>query len=134
MSGGLHYTFDCPDCAAPIAIPLEMLSQAFRDLIQPSEDVEPIVFVCAHCKHVQNRNLTRKSQNPPLGPMVLLSRDSGWTCVGWLKCEGATCKFLFPLFAKWNPGLSEVEQLAAQKEWKWDGLTCPDGHPIPKPA
>jgi hypothetical protein len=133
MLKGAHYNLTCPDCGKPILIPLEMLSQAFQDLIRPSKDIEPIVAVCAHCKRVRNYDLARKSQSSPWGPMVYVP-DSGWASFGWLKCEGETCEFRITLFAKWNPKLSPAEQEEEQEKWDWKGLKCPAGHTIPKPA
>ena len=96
-------------------------------------EIEPQFVACEGCKHVyQTENL--KSMSLPEGlspynpdaPMHLFRMN--------VRCGVAGCNT--PLSAivvrPWNTKREVL--LAEAAQWTWEGLKCPTGHDIPRPA
>jgi hypothetical protein len=129
----LHYALRC-ECAADILLPLEAVGQWFASQQGKSKDIEPIVVVCDRCKRVRNYDLTRKSPNPPFGPLVSVPVVSEWAYLGWVECEDKSCKIHLPIFARLNQAISPEQRERESLDWIWDGVRCLAGHTIPKPV
>ena len=129
----LHYVLECSECGNTIPLPYDVLTQAFAYPEMRAGDKEPVAAVCDRCRKVGNYDLAKKNPKPASNPVVMLADNSDWTYLGWLQCEEGACNARLPLLAKWNPIIAPEEREAYADTWIWDGLTCQNGHPIPKP-
>jgi hypothetical protein len=94
---------------------------------------EIVVLVCDSCKRVQTHDFVKKNPSKPLGPLENGYGFEAWVYQRPLPCEEKTCKFRLPLFSKESSTMSSAEYAEYADSWNWNGLTCPDGHPVPKP-
>jgi len=123
----------CSECGKPIPLLLEKIALAFQTLDIHNKEREFVAAVCDHCRRIEIYDLEKTKPNPPVGQVASLPETSEWVYLGSLECEDNTCKPRPPLFAKRNPATSPVEWKAYVDTWKWDGLVCPNRHPIPMP-
>jgi hypothetical protein len=94
-----------------------------------------VIVGCPDCKRVDKYTLRQTSPdyNPAdsvVGaPLHVLTTDF----LAVLECEAGNCEFQSPVVALWNSSMTAEERQADLATWKWEGLTCSSGHPIPKP-
>ena len=126
----LQYPLPCVKCSTRILLPNRILLHILGDLEGRTTPAPAVAFVCPHCKQVQ-RLLKKEYASGRMGH----GPDSSDTeLLLWPRCGIVTCKAVMPLYALWSPETTAKERRADIATWVWDGLACPEGHPIRKPA
>ena len=115
-------------------LPLQMLWHITGDLEEKYRRAPAVVVVCPECRQVQLFQMPPNNFPAGKGPMVMKPRlvDVDWC--DWLQCEMEGCKVPLPLYPMWIAGITGEAALEDAATWQWDGLYCPNGHPIPKPV
>jgi hypothetical protein len=117
-------------------LPAETLRRKFEDPIFGTMDSLVALAACPHCKRVQTYTY-RASRDAALsvwGPAVVEPLAAHTRCVAVLKCEEPSCEIPMPLFGQWSFATTEQDWKDDIATWVWDGLVCPAGHSIRKPA
>jgi hypothetical protein len=93
---------------------------------------DAVAVPCHHCKHVQliiRGDLAVGRVKVASNPLETVFLEV------WLRCEGSGCGFRpAPVYAQWLPAATAEERKAEIEAWIWDGLRCPQGHPVLNPG
>lgn len=135
MDVSVYCSFRCKWCHAPIMLDHERLGFPFGSAETRHLHARSIACACNSCRHVGTYSLFENSPHFDRHSRMTAGLPSGETMVlGSLKCGEDTCESELPLCVHWLPGTSEKNARATAKKWLWDGLECPNGHPVTKPS
>jgi hypothetical protein len=124
-----HYQFACRHCGEPIMLLAEKLLQPFEDQGMSPNDSHSIAAICLQCKHAGMYSPDRNSPfYLPAFRVVSPARIVETECLGWLECDGKSCKFHAPLFSVMTLALFGEDRINEIHSWKWEELRCPAGH------
>ena len=125
----------CTSCGSSMLLAAHTLERPFAIPDEQPNDSFAVGIACRSCKSVRRYFLQfRHAENDLLGEEhEAEAQNEDTILVNTLGCEVDDCRFLLPLFAQWNPQATAEDRLADIQTWRWEGLRCPEGHPIPKP-
>lgn len=118
-------------------LPRDVLLEPFADRDALPNGSHAIGVVCPQCRCVSIHFLEqRKIDSSPEGGLVSQEpfENMETFCEAMLPCEGPTCRFLLPIVLEVNRSMTDEAYKEYRSTWTFFGLTCPNGHPILKPA
>ncbi len=116
-------------------LPEDVLEPLFADPNARPTGSHAIGVVCPHCRCVSIHFL-ESTKGGPVRKAVSLEpfADMETFCEAMLQCEEPTCRFLLPILTQVNRSTTDEAYSQNRSTWTFEGLTCPNGHPILKPV
>ena len=118
-------------------LPQDVLGSLFADRDALPNGSHAIGVVCPHCRCVSIHFLEKEKGGPVRLDKAVLQEpfaNMETFCEVMLQCEEPTCRFLLPVVTQVNRSMTDEAYIEHRSTWTFFGLTCPNGHPILKPA
>lgn len=124
-------------CGFPALLLQDELEALFRDPDALPNDLHAIGVVCPYCRQIDTHFLEQKKDGPiRLDKALLQELDENMetVCESIAQCEEPSCKFLLPIVLQVSRDLTDADYSKLRAVSKFEGLVCPNGHPILKPV
>jgi len=136
MTVTVHRILKC-HCGWPTLHPLGALLEPFSDPDALPNDLHAIGVVCPHCKQIDTHFLEEGKGGPVrLDRAVLQEPDENMETVyvSAAQCEDPNCRFLLPIILQVSRATTDADYSKWLAAARFDGLACPNKHPILKPV
>ena len=136
MMMAAHRILKC-HCGWPTLHPSNVLLEPFSDPDALPNDRYAIGVVCPRCRQIDIHFLEEGKGGPVrLDRAVIQEPDENMETVYELaaRCEEPTCKSLLPIMLQASREMSDADYSKLRGSSRFEGLFCPNGHPILKPT